>query len=335
MKGVLYQMKNADMKVIAIILSIALLFTLFTSNLVSVASVVMLIVDGGSAVTDGTGDNTANTDNNTNTNTNNNSISTNTNNNTSTNTDANANNTNNNNANTNNNNANTNTNNNTNNNSGATDASDPVIADPFAFYSKAANEIHTKGTAGYKKIGWQAVEGQLTLDKLQFLAGTLTDLIADFMTPKEEAEEKVCPKGSDEAKDRMPASNCSSQYIKSAKAVKEGDNYVVTIVLTEFVNPSYDDPDGLQLMSREFLDFKDVLNEVANNDTVKAVVKSVDGTITYTDYTITATMTSDGKFIKIVHYGRGDIVADVQAIAGSLSASGALSFNAEYYDFEY
>ena len=322
-KGVLYQMKNADMKVIAIILSIALLFTLFTCNAVSVASVVMLFIGGGTTVStdapatddtnnSGTVSNNSgyvpNSGTNTNTNTN-----TGTNTNTNTNTDANAN----------------------QGNQGAADANDPVIADPFAFYSKAANEIYTKGNAGYKKVSWQAVEGELTLDKLQFLAGTLTDLIAGFMTTKEDASVTDCAKGSDDAKSKMPRSNCDPKYIKSATAQKDGDNYIVTIVLTEFVNPSYDDPDGLQVMSREFLDFKDVLETVATDDTVKAIVKSLDGTITYTDYTITATMTSDGKFIKIVHYGVGDIVADVQAVAGSLSASGALSFNAEYYDFVY
>ena len=330
-------MKNADMKVIAIILSIALLFTLFTCNAVSVASVVMLFIGGGTTVstdapaTDGTvsggtvsggtvsggtvsggtvsggtvsGGTTSGGTTSGGTVDNSGSGSA------QQGTDANA------------------------GNAGA-DANDPVIADPFAFYSKAANEIYTKGNAGYKKVSWQAVEGQLTLDKLQFLAGTLTDLIAGFMTTKEDASVTDCAKGSDDAKSKMPRSNCDPKYIKSATAQKDGDNYIVTIVLTEFVNPSYDDPDGLQVMSREFLDFKDVLETVATDDTVKAVVKSLDGTITYTDYTITATMTSDGKFIKIVHYGVGDIVADVQAIAGSLKASGALSFNAEYYDFVY
>ncbi len=312
-------MKNADMKVIAIILSIALLFTLFTTNAVSVASVVMLFVGGGSPVageqvSGDAGD--------------------------------------------------------TNNNTVAPQqqqstqqqstqqqnvqqqdpqkqdtpdtpdapqqgADDPVIADPYAFFSKYANEIHEKGNAGYKKISWQAVEGELTLDKLQFLAGTLTDLIAGFMTTKEDASVAECAKGTDDAKHKMPVSKCDQKYIKSATAQKDGDNYVVTIVLAEFVNPSYDDPDGLQIMSREFLDIKDVVETVATDATVSKIVKSVDGTITYTDYTITATMTSDGKFIKIVHYGVGTIVADVEAVAGSLSASGALSFNAEYYDFVY
>ena len=312
-------MKNSDMKVIAIILSIALFFTIVTSNAVSVVSVITLLKDGGTtqqapveggdvATNQGAQSNQGGTQSsNTQQPVQNNTQSNNT------------------------------QSNNTQSNTGDVNANsnDAVIADPFAFYSKAANEIHTNGTAGYKKIGWQAVEGQLTLDKLAFLAGTLTDLIAGFMTEKDAAEVKDCPKGSDDAKSRMPASNCSKQYIKSATAVKEGDNYVITIVLTEFVNPSYADADGLQLMSREFLDYKDVEKTVVEDPTVSKVVKSLDGTITYTDYTITATMTSDGKFIKIVHYGVGNIVASVQAVAGSLNASGALSFNAEYYDFVY
>ena len=43
-------MKNSDMKVIAIILSIALFITIITSNAVAVASVILLARDGGTVV---------------------------------------------------------------------------------------------------------------------------------------------------------------------------------------------------------------------------------------------------------------------------------------------
>ena len=47
-------------------------------------------------------------------------------------------------------------------------------------------------------------------------------------------------------------------------------------------------------------------------------------------------MNAQGQFIDIKHYGVGDIKADLTAIGvGDLSASGALSFNAHYYDFKY
>jgi hypothetical protein len=46
-------------------------------------------------------------------------------------------------------------------------------------------------------------------------------------------------------------------------------------------------------------------------------------------------MTADGKFVSIDHFCAADIVANVEAVAGSLGASGALGFNAKYYDFKY
>ncbi len=314
-------MKNSDMKVIAIILSIALFLTIVTSNAVSIASVVFLAkgqtategtVDApatgeqqgqqtqqggqqavattapaaGEATTAPAGGNTATT--------------------------APA--------------------------GGETPApSGELTADAaLAMYQKAAKEINTKGVAGYTKKGWQTVEGELQLSKFGFLAGTLTDLIGKFMTPEDKAEEKVNAKGSDDAKNRMPISDCSKSYIKSVSSKTEGDNYVITIVMNDQVNPSYADKDGLVKMSREFLDINDVKKTVVEDPTVSKVVSKLDGTINYKAYTITAKMTKDGKFIDIVHYGVGDINADLTAVAvGDLSASGALSFNAHYYDFKY
>ena len=329
-------MKNSDMKVIAIILSIALFFTIITSNAVSVASVILLAKDGvstqapagdqggatqqggttsttpsGSTSTTPSGSTSTTPSGSTSTTP---SGSTSTTPSGSTSTDSNA----------------------TNNDANAPADDNPIMKDPLAAYQKAAKDIHENGSAGYTKKGWQAVEGQLTLDKLSFLAGPLTDLIGNFMTTEEEAEEKINEKGSDDAKNRMPISNCSKDDVASATAEKLPDgNYKVVIVMKDQVNPSYTDTHGLALMSKEFLDFKDVQNTVATDETVKKLVKSLDGTITYKAYTITATMTADGKFVEIVHYCRGDIVAAVEAVAGSLNASGALSFNAKYYNFQY
>ena len=130
----------------------------------------------------------------------------------------------------------------------------------------------------------------------------------------------------------MPSSDCDKKYIKSATAKKDGANYVVTIVLNEQVNPSYQDADGLVKMSREFLAYADVQDTVKNDATVSKIVKSLDGQIVYKDYTITAVMTADGKFVSITHYGVGYIDATLN---GSLHANGELEFNAKYTDFKY
>jgi hypothetical protein len=81
-------------------------------------------------------------------------------------------------------------------------------------------------------------------------------------------------------------------------------------------------------MSREFLDYKDVEKEAKNI----SIVKSLEGQIVYKDYTITAEMTADGKFVSITHYGIGYIKANLN---GSINATGELEFNAKYTDFKY
>lgn len=327
-RGIL-PMKNSDMKVIAIILSIALFITIITSNAVAVASVILLARDGATVQTDAPagdqGGQTSNQQSNSNNAVNSNNTQSNTTNNTQTN-----------NTQTNNTQTNNTTNNNTQSDKPADNANDAVIADPLAFFQKAAKDIHENGSAGYTKKGWQTVEGDLQLDKLTFLSGPLTSLIKTFMTEESAAEEKINEKGSDDAKNRMPISNCAASDVASATAKKlDNGNYEVVIVMKDVVNPSYSDTTGLVLMSKEFLDIKDVQNTVATDETVKKLVKSVDGTITYKAYTITAEMTADGKFVSITHFCAADIVANVEAVAGSLGASGALGFNAKYYDFKY
>lgn len=215
------------------------------------------------------------------------------------------------------------------------EATNPVVKDPIAAYQKAAKEIHDRGIAGYKIKGWQTLEGALETSNGYF-GDILTDIMECFLTAPDEAEVKDNVKGSDDAKTRMPVSDCSAEYIKSATVVTKGNNYVITIVLKDQVNPSYDDKDGLALMSRGFLDMKDVVKVVENDSTVSSVVKEVDGTITYKDYTITATMDKNGKFIKIVHHGIGYINGEVSVLSSSSTGvTGAISFNCEYYDFEY
>ena len=127
----------------------------------------------------------------------------------------------------------------------------------------------------------------------------------------------------------MPPSDCSASHVKSATAEKlSNGNYKVVIVMKEVSNPSYQDADGLVKMSKEFLDMKDVMKEAANI----SIVKSLDGEIKYVDYTITAEMTKDGKFVSITHWGVGYITANLN---GSINASGELEFNAKYTDFQY
>ena len=325
-------MKNSDMKVIAIILSIALFFTIVTSNAVSIASVIMLVKDTNT-VASGTaneGEQAGNNSGDVATNDNSGSTDTGSTDTGATNsgsTDTGSTNSGSSNSGSSNSGSSNSGSSNSGaaNNGGAAADNNPIAKDPFAAYSKAANDIHTKGIAGYNKISWQT---PLKIEGLGILDKAIVPILNKFMTTEDEAEVKQNPKGSDDAKNRMPASNCAKKYIKSATATKDGNNYVVKIVLVDFTNPSYADPDGLQVMSRDFLDYKDVEKEAKNI----AIVKSLEGQIVYKDYTITAVMTADGKFVSITHCGIGYIKANLN---GSINATGELEFNAKYTDFKY
>ena len=124
----------------------------------------------------------------------------------------------------------------------------------LAMYQKAAKDIHDNGTAGYNKIGWQK---PLKIEGLGILDSVIVPILEKFMTTEDEAKVQENAKGSDDAKNRMPISNCPASDVASATAEKLPDgNYKVTIVMKDQVNPSYADANGLALMSKEFLDLK-------------------------------------------------------------------------------
>ncbi len=216
-----------------------------------------------------------------------------------------------------------------------TEITDPILKDPLAAYQKAAKHIHENGSAGYTKKGWQTIEKSFQFSN-NALSSSVGSILESYLTPESEAEEKINAKGSDDAKNRMPVSDCSKEYIKSATAKKMGDYYLITIVMKDQVNPSYDDSDGLAKMSREFLDVKDIEATVNDDATISSIIKDIDTNINYNDYTITAKMTAGGKFIEITHYGVGEMDVDMSAnVIGNVSASGALAFHAKYYNFVY
>ena len=304
-------MKNSDMKVIAIILSIALVFTILTSNAVSIASVILL-ANGGAGFAqsaEGEGDSsnggsTANVPSSNSGSSSSGSSSSGSSSSGSSNTETTA---------------APDNGGSTGDNGGA--SAGPVDAAALKEFQAAAKAINEQGIAGYNNITWQK---PLKIEGLGLLDGVIVPILESFMTTEDEAEVKVNAKGSDDAKRRMPASNCSEGTVASCK--KEGNT--ITIVMKDVVNPSYAETDGLAVMSRDFLDYKDVEKEAANI----AVVKSLEGQIEYKAYTITAVMNGNGGFESITHYGIGYIKANLN---GSINATGELEFNSKYTDFVY
>lgn len=211
-----------------------------------------------------------------------------------------------------------------------------IMVDPLSAYQNAAQAINQRGIAGYTKKSWQRLE-HYTSNQSEQINSALKGIIQGFMTTEADAESMINEKGSEDAMLRMPASDCSREAVRSATAERLANgNYKIVIVMKDQVNPSYDDSDGLGVMSKDFLDYKDVLATVENDSTVATLVKNIDGTITYKGYTITAEMTADGKLVSITHYGVGATTANITATgAGIISCVADISFSAKYTDFVY
>ena len=356
-------MKASDLKVVAIILAIALFFTIVTSNAVSIASVVILAKGGvGTTASAPTADNgTTSTDNGSQST----DIGTQTpvdNGNTATpadngNTDTPATPADNGNSSTpatpadngnssSSSSGNGNTgkpadnggNNNSsgnNNNSGTNPAAGTWdTAACFNFYKKSCDAIKNNGTAGHTRKEWQ------TLTDLDLGSKIATNLIKPilmlFIKGEDAASEAVSAKGSDDAKNRMCPCGSSLSYVQSAK--KEdlpNGNYKITIVMKDENTPKKNSA-GIASMSTGILYMEDVQDTVKNDSSVNKIVKSLDkGELMYRAYTIVAEMTKDGKFVDILHTAKGELSASATTTIGSVSGNGGLDFCSHWYDFKY
>lgn len=326
-------MKNADMKVIAIILSIALLFTLFTTNAVSVASVVMLFIGGGATATDGVATDDGGATNNGGT-TNNGGYVSNNGGNTATDNGGNT--------------ATNNGGNTATDNSGngsaqqGTDAQQGGSAEgalaagqeTFDFYKKAVDDIKKNGNVkSHTRKEWQEV--------VSFDMGAASDvvkgIIQGFMKTEDQAEAKVSETKED-VMNRMCPCDADFANVASATTAVDGDNYVITIVMKDEETPTKGS-NGVAAMATGILYLSDVEDTVKNDSTVSSIVKDLrDAKMVYHAYTIKAVMTKDGKFISIDHETTADLSATATVkvlVEIDVSGSGSMKFVSKWYDFVY
>ena len=338
-------MKSSDLKVVAIILAIALFFTIVTSNAVSIASVVLLAKgDNGSTIVDG---NNGNNGNNGGNGGNNNSTPADNNGNNSTpadnnggdsNTPADNNSGNGGSSNTpadnNSGNGGSNTPAGNNSGNGGTNSNEWDKTKTFNFYKAACDKITSTGAAGHTRKEWQEIK-ELNLGS-SIVTNLVKPIITKFMKTEDEASESVSDKGSDDAKRRMAPCGADISYVKSAtKKDLSNGNYQITIVMNDENTPKKGSK-GVAAMATGILYMEDVQETVKNDSTVSKVVKSLDkAEIIYQAYTIVAEMTKDGKFVSIEHHTDGAISASAKLSIGSMNGTGTLAFYSKWYNFKY
>ncbi len=352
-------MKASDLKVVAIILAIALFFTIVTSNAVSIASVVLLAKGNvGTVATNNTpannnanqqGDNTATntgdsgaTDVNTNTDTPATPVD-NTGDNTSTTpsdsgstgTDTPAAPADNGNSSGSQSSGSQGNNNNSqkpsggNTNQGGNNANAWDKAKAFNFYKTAAHELKTKGNASYDKIEFQKIENL----QMGSVGSLLQPIIDSFMTKEADAEVQKSDKG-ETAMRRF--SDCTlTDMSKVASATKQdlpNGNYKITIVMQDEDTPQNANVSFLGKVTDSVLFWDDIQKEIDGISVIKAVNSK---SVNYKAYRIEAEMTKDGKFVSLGHYATADIKANAKITVFTLDLSAVLYNTCKYSNFKY
>ena len=336
-------MKSSDLKVVAIILAIALFFTIVTSNAVSIASVVLLAKgDNGSTIVDGNNGNNGNNGGNNNStpadnNGNNSTPADNNGGDSNTPADNNSGNGGSSNTPADNNSGNGGSNTPAGNNSGnggGTNSNEWDKTKTFNFYKAACDKITSTGAAGHTRKEWQEIK-ELNLGS-SIVTNLVKPIITSFMKTEDQASESVSDKGSDDAKRRMAPCGADISYVKSAtKKDLSNGNYQITIVMNDENTPKKGSK-GVAAMATGILYMEDVQETVKNDSTVSKVVKSLDkAEIIYQAYTIVAEMTKDGKFVSIEHHTDGAISASAKLSVGSMNGTGTLAFYSKWYNFKY
>ena len=203
-------------------------------------------------------------------------------------------------------------------------------AKTFNFYKDAAHNLAAKGNAGYDKIEWQVLENL----QVGSVGGLLQPVIDNFMTTKEEAEVQVQAKGSDDAKNRFP--DCTLTDLSKVKSAEKKDlpngNYEITIIMVDEDTPMNKESSFLAKVTSSVLFWEDIEETIKNDVPVVSAINS--RSVNYTGYKITAEMTKDGKFVSLGHYATVIIKANAK-IGFNLDVGGTLYNNCEYSNFKY
>ncbi len=336
-------MKSSDLKVVAIILAIALFFTIVTSNAVSIASVVLL-ANGGGNVSDGavSGNNTGDGSGNNNyTSTGNDgggnsSIdSTPAGNNQTDNSQSSSDNNTPSSGDNNQSSNNSSSNNSSSNNNSTADSNAWDKTKVFNFYKDAAHNVKTTGAAGYNKIEFQALSN-LNLTGVGTVDDFIVGLAGDYMTSEESAEPSINEKGSDEAKRRFPDCTLTdmSKVVSATKTDLSNGNYKIVIVMADEDTPKKDSS-FLGQVTNSVLYWEDISKELANISAISNYENTV--SVLYKAYTIEAEMTKDGNFVSLSHLASVDIsINGAKVTFVTLNGKGAhLDNTCKYTDFKY
>ena len=127
---------------------------------------------------------------------------------------------------------------------------------------------------------------------------TFQDAFDTLFSPASDPIVVTTAKGSKETKSILRSGSPSFSVVTSAKSVKKGDNYVITMVLKDEYNPDYNvNYNGIRNVTCNYFDYKEIFASLKSAGVIyQGSAKSL-----YKSYTITAEITPDGRIVSATH----------------------------------
>ncbi|MBQ6421003.1 MAG: hypothetical protein IJK02_08035 [Clostridia bacterium] len=183
-------------------------------------------------------------------------------------------------------------------------------AEVMDFFKKAITRV-VNGEAGYDKKSWQTV-GDLNITGIGVADNIIKSEVGKRMTPEADAETQVNAKGSDDAKNRMPACTLSDYgKVKDATCANDGGNYKIKIVMMDEDTPVNKQQSFLAQITDNIL-FKESIDEELAKI---SAISDPNYHVIYEGFTIDAVITPDGQLVSMTHHANAHIHVDSAKIA--------------------
>ena len=167
-----------------------------------------------------------------------------------------------------------------------------------AFYAKAVNDIKNNAVAGFNKKEFQTM-GELNITGNSMADNTIKKVAGNYFKGEDQVDLQTAAKGSDEAKSKMLGWKLAdNSKVVSASLNQNGGNYDITIVMVDEDTPHKGGGSHLDQVGSVLL-WEDIDSELQN---ISALSDYSDIHVKYTNYTINATISPDGKISAIKHH---------------------------------
>lgn len=172
------------------------------------------------------------------------------------------------------------------------------------FYAKAVNDIKNNGSASYNKIEFQTIT-TFNITGNGVIDGIIKNIATKYFKDEASADHQVAEKGQDSSKSKMLGWTLTDlTKVTSATLTQNGGNYDIVIKMADEDTPHKDGSSHLAAVGSVLL-WEDIESELVGISQLKEWEGNVN--VVYTNYTINATLTPEGKLVNMTHHTDVDI----------------------------